>query len=92
MCSAIDNLTSCEIYAAVCFLHPKSMSSAEIHRELCTAVYAQNIMSEGTVRQWCRVFKDEWMDEDMFMMKSELVDHVSDTMDDLFKVLTKTNL
>jgi hypothetical protein len=28
----------------------------------------------------------------MFMMKSELVDHVSDTMDDLFKVLTKTNL
>jgi hypothetical protein len=33
------------------------MSSAEIHRELC-AVYDQNVMSEGTVRQWCRIFKD----------------------------------
>jgi transposase len=29
----------------------------EIHRELC-AVYGQNIMSEGTVKQWCRMFKD----------------------------------
>jgi hypothetical protein len=33
------------------------MSAAEIHRELC-AVYGQNVMSEGTVRQWCRMFKD----------------------------------
>jgi hypothetical protein len=33
------------------------MSAAEIHRELCT-VCGQNIMSEGTVRQWCRIFKD----------------------------------
>jgi hypothetical protein len=23
------------------------------------AVYGQNVMSEGTVRQWCRMFKDE---------------------------------
>jgi hypothetical protein len=22
------------------------------------AVYGQNVMSEGTVRQWCRMFKD----------------------------------
>jgi hypothetical protein len=29
----------------------------EIHCELCT-VYCQNVMSEGTVRQWCRMFKD----------------------------------
>jgi hypothetical protein len=28
----------------------------EIHRELC-AVYGQNVTSEGTVRQWCRVCK-----------------------------------
>jgi hypothetical protein len=33
------------------------MSSVEIHRELCAAVYGQNVMSEGTVRQWCRLFK-----------------------------------
>jgi hypothetical protein len=23
------------------------------------AVYGQNVMSEGTVRQWCRMFNDE---------------------------------
>jgi transposase len=33
------------------------MSAVEIHRELST-VYGQNAMSEGTVGQWCRVFKD----------------------------------
>jgi hypothetical protein len=27
--------------------------AAEIHRELCAAVYNQNVMSERTVRQWC---------------------------------------
>jgi hypothetical protein len=34
------------------------MSVAEIRRELCRAAYRQNIMREGTVRQWCRLFKD----------------------------------
>jgi transposase len=33
------------------------MNSVENHRELC-AVYGQTVMSEGTVRQWCRMFKD----------------------------------
>jgi hypothetical protein len=33
------------------------MRDAEIHHELCT-VYGQNIMSEGTVGQWFRIFKD----------------------------------
>jgi hypothetical protein len=58
MCPAIDNLTSCEVRAPVCFLHPKNMRAAEIRRELCAAVYGKNVMSEGTVRQWCRMFKD----------------------------------
>jgi hypothetical protein len=40
------------------------MSAAEIHRELCVAVYGQNIMNEGTVRQWCRMFKDGRTDVD----------------------------
>jgi transposase len=34
------------------------MCAAEIHRELC-AIYGQNIKSEGTVRQWRKMFKDE---------------------------------
>jgi transposase len=34
------------------------MSAAEINRELCEAVTRQNVMSEGTVGQWCRMFKN----------------------------------
>jgi hypothetical protein len=45
----IDNPASCEIRTVIRFLRVKSMSAAEIHRELC-AVYGQNVMSEGTVR------------------------------------------
>jgi hypothetical protein len=58
MCPATDNPTSCEICTVINFLHAKNMNAAEIHRELC-AVYSQNVMSEGTVSQWCRMFKDE---------------------------------
>jgi hypothetical protein len=52
MCPAIDNSTSCEIRAVICFLHTKNMSAAEVHHEVCV-VYSQNVMSEGTARQWC---------------------------------------
>jgi hypothetical protein len=56
---ATDISANCEIRAVVIrFLHAKNMSAEEIHRELCTTVYSQNVMSEGTVRQWCRIFKD----------------------------------
>jgi hypothetical protein len=58
MCPAIDNPASCEIRSVIRFLDAKITSAAEIHRELCAAVYGQNIMSQGTVRQWCTVFKD----------------------------------
>jgi transposase len=33
------------------------MSAAEMRCELC-AVYGKNVMSERTIRQWCRMFKD----------------------------------
>jgi hypothetical protein len=36
------------------------MGVAEIHCELCAAVYSQNVMSEGTVRHWWRMFEDGW--------------------------------
>jgi hypothetical protein len=50
MYPAIDNPASCKI-------HAKNMTSMEIHHELCV-VYSRNEMSEGTVRQLCRMFKD----------------------------------
>jgi hypothetical protein len=58
MCRAIDNPASCKIHTVICFIHAKNMSAAEIHYELCAAVYCQNVTSEGTVGQWCRMFKD----------------------------------
>jgi hypothetical protein len=56
MCPVIDNLTSCEICRYL-LSSRKSMSTMEIHHEFCTAIYSQNVMSEGTVRQRCTVFK-----------------------------------
>jgi hypothetical protein len=73
----MDNSTSCEIRAVNCFLHAKNMIAVEIHCELCV-VYSQNVMSEGTVRQWCS----------MFIVKSEVVGHLYWVMI-LFKMLTK---
>jgi transposase len=57
LCPAIDNPASCEIGAVIRFLHAKNTSAVEIHLELCV-VYGQHVVSEGTVRQWCRMFKD----------------------------------
>jgi hypothetical protein len=57
VCHATDNHANCEIRAVIPFLHVKNLNAAEIHRELC-AVYGQNVMSDVTVKQWCRMFKD----------------------------------
>jgi hypothetical protein len=57
ICSAIDNPTSCKICAVIRFLNAKNMSAAEVRQELCV-VYGQNVMSERTLRQWYRMFKD----------------------------------
>jgi hypothetical protein len=58
MCPAIDNPAICEIHAVIHFFHGKNMSAVEIHHKLCM-VYG-HVMSEGTVTQWCRMFKDGW--------------------------------
>jgi hypothetical protein len=50
MCPATDNPASCEIHTVIRFLHDKNMSAAKTHGELF-AVYGQNLMSEGSVRQ-----------------------------------------
>jgi hypothetical protein len=57
VCHAIDNPTSCKICVVIHFLHTKNMSAAEIHCVLC-AVYSQNVMTNGTLRQWCKMFRD----------------------------------
>jgi hypothetical protein len=57
MCLVTDNLANCKIHAVIHFFHARNMSAAKINCELCT-IYSQNAMSEGTVRQWCGMFKD----------------------------------
>jgi hypothetical protein len=54
----IDNSNTGKICAVFCFLYAKNTSALEIHRKLCMVVYGLNVMSEGTVRKWCRMFKD----------------------------------
>jgi hypothetical protein len=56
--------------AVICFLRAKIMSAAENRCELC-AIYGQNVMSEGTVKQWCSK-----IGEKMFKIKSEVVGHL----------------
>jgi hypothetical protein len=62
MYPVIDNSTGCEICSVFSFLHAKNVNATEIHCELCV-VYSQNVMSEGTVRQWCRMFEDGQMNK-----------------------------
>jgi transposase len=57
ICPVIDNPASCKIHIVIHSLHAKSTSAAEIRHELYV-VCGQNVMSEGTVRQWCRTFRD----------------------------------
>jgi hypothetical protein len=59
MCPAIDNLVSCEIYNVIHYFQGIYTSATETHRELY-AVYGLTALTEGTVRQWCRTFKDRW--------------------------------
>jgi hypothetical protein len=56
MCPVIDNPARCKVHVVIHFLHAKNMSAVEIHCELY-AVYSQNVMSERTARQWCKMFK-----------------------------------
>jgi hypothetical protein len=58
VCRAIDNPARCEIRTVIRFRHAKNTSAAEAHCELCAAGYGQNVMSEGIVRQRCRMFED----------------------------------
>jgi hypothetical protein len=58
MCPAIDTPASSKMHAVICFLHARNMSAVEIHHKL-GAVHSQNVMNEGTVTQWCRMYKDE---------------------------------
>ena len=57
MCAVIAKPASCEVRSVIRFLVAKNCKASEIHRQLCE-VYGPDVMSEGGVRQWCRMFKN----------------------------------
>jgi hypothetical protein len=62
------------------------MSATEIHRELC-AVHSQNVISEQTVRQCCRMFKDgskNFHDEQRSGQPSAVSDDLVQSVDQKF--------
>ena len=46
-----------EVRAVIRFLHAEGQGAAKIHRRSC-GVYGENIMSDISVREWCRKFRD----------------------------------
>ncbi|XP_017778305.1 PREDICTED: uncharacterized protein LOC108563968 isoform X2 [Nicrophorus vespilloides] len=55
MSKRIENPTSFEIRSVIKFLNAKNVRPAEICRQVCE-VYGENVMSDGMVRRWCRMF------------------------------------
>jgi transposase len=83
MCPVTDRPASREIRVVIRFLHVNNMSAAEIHCELW-AVYGQDVMTVGTVRQWCRMFKDgrtNAQDEDRSRRPSAVSDDLVQSVD-----------
>jgi hypothetical protein len=51
------------------------------------AIYGQNTMSEGTLRQWCRMFKDwrtDVLDEEKSVLPSVVSDDLVQSVDQKF--------
>jgi hypothetical protein len=72
LCPSIDNSASYKIHAVIHFLHAKSMSAAEIHRELCAAVYVQSLLVKELEDNGVECSK---MSGRVLVMKSEAVSH-----------------
>jgi len=57
MDTIIATPASCEVHDVIRFLHTEIQNAAEIHRWLCR-VYGDNVLSDSSVREWCRKFRD----------------------------------
>jgi transposase len=53
----IKNPASCEIRSVIKFLIARNVRLAEIYRQVCE-VHGENVMSDGMVRRWCRMFSE----------------------------------
>ncbi len=57
MATTIDAPAKCELRSVIRFLQAEGRSVAEIHRRM-SKVYGEKFISDGSVREWCRKFKE----------------------------------
>jgi len=53
----IEGATDCEIRSVTRFLNARNILPSEIHHQICQ-VYGDNVMSDGMVRKWVRMFNE----------------------------------
>jgi len=57
MFKTIEGAADCEIRSVIRFLNARNMLPSEIHHQICQ-VYGYNVMSDGMVRKWVRMFNE----------------------------------
>ena len=72
MFKTIEGAADCEIRSVIRFLNARNVLPKEIHHQICQ-VYGDNVMSDGMVRKWVRMFN---LNERMCTMRHEVGVHV----------------
>ena len=55
MFKTIEGASDCKIPSVIRFLNARIVLPSEIHHQICQ-VYGDNVMSDGMVRKWVRMF------------------------------------
>jgi len=55
MFKTIEGAADCEIRSVIRFFNARNVLASEIHHQICQ-VYGDNVMSDGMVRKWVRMF------------------------------------
>ena len=54
----IEGVTGCEIRSVIHFINARNVLPSQIHHQICQ-VYGDNVMSDGMVRKWVRMFNEQ---------------------------------
>jgi len=57
MFKTFEGTANCEIWSVIRFLNARNVLPSEIHHQICQ-VYGDNVMSDGMVRKWVRMFNE----------------------------------
>ena len=57
MFKTIEGAADCEIWSVMCFLNARNVLPCAIRHQICQ-VYGDNVMSDGMVRKWVRMFNE----------------------------------